>query len=241
MTRCEALLKQNILCSLSICIAFASTLFVISSHGRNSRSLPARVVVIGEGVPDIVIVDNQKEVYPIWKERGIHGRVVIHFDIAMDTRPIKEMDRKFSNGIFIGVEREDTVENDNFMYHAMANGVVRQIIGVVPESVIKAAYEDLRKSGYFKRGDHYRSLLGGIPKLVTSIEKMDQIDEPVLLDFDAKYFSRPDVMPEVVYKRLKDLRVKADIVTFSLSVGENDVTDEGIAKMKRTIELIKGI
>lgn len=234
-------MKHNILYSLSICIVFALTLFVISSHGRNSRSLSAHVAVIGEGVSDIVIVDNQKEVFPIWKERGAHGRVVVHFDIAMDTRPINEMNRKFSNGIFIGVEREDTVENENFMYHAMANGVVRQIIGVVPESVIKAANEDLRKSGYFKHGDHYRSLLGGIPKLVTSIEKMDIIDEPVLLDFDAKYFSRPDVMPEVVYKRLKDLRVKADIVTFSLSVGENEVTGEGIAKMKRTIELIKGI
>lgn len=239
--KCEALLKQNIFYSLFICIFFFLTLLAVSYHGKNSRSLPLQSVVIGVGVPEIVIVDHQKEVYHVWKERRMHGRAVVHFDIAMDTKAFKEAELKIAYGVYIGLEREDRIDNDNFMFYSMWDGIIRRIIGVVPERIYLTAGEDLIKFRYYDYGGYYRGSFAGIPKIVTILKGLSTIEEPVLLDFDAKFFSDPGIVPKAVFDRLKILNIKTDLVTFSLSREEKDVSPDGVEKMKEFIGLLKGI
>lgn len=235
-------MMRNAVYSLLILILFLSTLYILSSHAMGSRSYGYGIRTVGEKAPEIVVLERQREVYHLWKERRFHGRVVLHFDTEMDARPFNKMRPHFEYGIFMGVvkDTEEQLDDGNFMYYAMAEGIVRKVIGIVPEVVFEATNEkDTRKSGYFNYGAYYKGSVAGIPRVITTVKNIPSFEEPVLLDFDVKYFSRSDIDIEELFDKLKT--VKADLVTFSMSEDEEGVTYDGIAKMRKFIGLLEGI
>lgn len=234
-------MMRNAVYSLLILIFFLSTLHILTSYARDSRSYGSEIRTIGEKTPEIVVLERQREVYHVWKARRFHGRVVFHFDTEMDAKPFNKMRPRFEYGIFVGVveDTEEQLDDGNFMYYAMADGIVRKVVGVVQEGVFEATNEkDTRKSGYFNYGANYKGSVAGIPRIITTLNNIPFFEEPVLLDFDVKYFSRSDVDIEELFDKLETIRT--DLVTFSMSEGEEGVTEEGIERMKKLIGLFRG-
>lgn len=230
--------------SLFVVIFFVATLILLSHHGNKSRTLSPNVVTVGEGIPEIVVVDEQREVYNLWKKRGLHGRVVLHFDNNMDIKPPRGVNLDIILGKFPGLLSslaKDELDNENFMLFAIGDDVIRKLIGVTSEGIFNSSDKAIKGSEYFKYEGFYRGTVQGVPKVVTITGNLSPFKEPVLLDFDAAFFSNPDVGPEELFKRLKGLGIKTDLITCSLSIGEKGVTSYGIEKMKKFIELFKGI
>lgn len=223
-------------------------LFILSSHGKGSRIFSSNIVTIGEGRPEIAVVEEQWQVYDIWKSRGLHGRVVVHFDNVLDIKPLsgKNMDIVF--GYYPGKLEtlvngpEKALGSENFILFAVADDIARKVVGVVPDTKLREIDNALRMSGYMKYSGYYRGffLNGGVPKLITTAKKLPSFNEPVLMDFDANFFSSSDVSPREVFDDLKRLRIKTDLVTVSMSRGDKDVSPEGIEKMKVFVELLRG-
>lgn len=240
-------ISEHIVYSLLISASFLISLFILSSHGSSSRALASRPVVIGKKVPEIMVVRDQKEIFYIWKKAGLHGRIVLHFNTFLNMKPLEGINKQIVSGFYPGLlesitkESGGALEDENFMLFAVADGVVRKVIGIVPEDIFPEIEKELTGSRYINYGEYYRSvsMIEGSPKIVTTLKNLTALDEAVLMDFDARFFSAPDIVPERVYDALKGLMIKTDLIVCSLSENEEGITSEGIEKMNRFIRLLK--
>jgi len=235
-----------------VILFFIVALFFLSSHGKDSRKFAGTIVTFGQGIPETVLVENQREVYSIWKQRNVYGRVVLHFDTFMDIKPLDENSQdilfgRLSDWGLSSSSVEVKMSNENFMLFAITNGTVRKLIGILPEVVYlegnfyKQEGDSLHSTHYFPFSKYYRGTVRGSPKIVTILKNLPAITEPVLFNFDSLFFSSPDVIPEEIYDELKKLNIKTDLITFSLSSNDKGVTLEGIEKMRRFMKLLGAV
>lgn len=236
-------MRQDTAYSLLLIIGFISTLLIASSHGKDSRVFSTNIVTIGEGVPDIFVFEEQKDVFRLWKSRGLYGRVVLHFDNAMDIKPLKDIKMDIVRGFFhvpgLLASLESELDSENFMFFSIINGIARSVIGIVPENRFLMMDGYLKSSRYLAYGSSYRGAVESVPKVVTTIKGLPPLKEPVLFNFDANFFSSPDIVPEDLFGMLKRLKIKTDLLTFSLSKTHPDVTSDGIKKMEKFIRLLR--
>jgi hypothetical protein len=228
---------------LLIAAAFFVTLYFMHHHSRNSISIPSDAVAVGNELPQIIVLKERKDIYHAWKERDMRHRVVVHFDCNMQMKPFKYIRPEFINGIYIGISdlfNEDELDNETFMFYAAANGITRGIVGILPEDVFRAKGEEIMKSGYVYHKDRYEGIVFGIPRVVTTFKGLKHFEEPILLSFDARFFSHSGVLPDELYQKIKTMGIKVDIVAFSRSIGDKEVTAEGIEKLDRLIDLFRG-
>lgn len=232
---------KGLVTSLILITAFIVSLFISSYHGNKSRTYFSKPVVIGEKIPEIVEVEEQKEVYYIWKKYNLYGRVVLHFDTAMDIKPLAKKDGFFYYGKFL-LSPTWALTNENFMLFGVTEGIVRKLIGIVPDRLLTKIDEDLKKSRYVSYKKFYRGWIEGTPKIVVSLKNYPFVDvkEVALLDFDVNYFSDPDISADGLYKELKSLKIKTDLITFSSSKNGEDIEPIAVEKMRRFIKLLRG-
>ncbi len=232
--------------TICIFLLFLAVLLALARHGAHARTYSKNIVTLGTSVPEIVQLQEKAQDYFIWKERGLHGRVLLHFDNIFDVSPpSREAMWVLSGNDHRNLVRFDSgignaVRNDNYVLFAMSRFIVRKAILITARSKYADIRDELRESGYLPFRGGYLSNFIGIPKVVADTDHIPVIDEPVLMDFHADFFSNPDVSPDELYDKLIQLKLRTDLITFTTSREDRDVTLEGVKKMERFIELLRG-
>ncbi len=215
-------------------------------------------LVGAQPIPRVHLFENHSSALLAWRDAGVRDRVVVHLDghadfdwlpdetiarlAASETRRLGEfevhpyaMDDRALAGFSIW----------NFIYPAVRLGLVRELIWVVPDGTLPddaAARELVRQRLVYKMqmisleeaqklriaNGVIRGTLLGTPIYICELDDLPAIDEPVLLDIDADYFTTrsalsqqvsdfPSTDPLETLIALRDRGIESDLVTLSLS------------------------
>jgi tetratricopeptide (TPR) repeat protein len=184
-------------------------------------------------------IEQHDGAYAIWRNAGAKSRVLVHIDAHHDlygcwfdkTRPGETARLSIAN----------------FIYAALAEGLVREVIWVVPDETwaTKAGRDDIVKA--LRRmdqtpsatkprinvgSDRITGMALGRPVHVCTVENLPAIDEAVLLDIDVDYLIIPNIgyrgikvygslpwcWPHELLARLQARGIRSDLVTIAYSV-----------------------
>jgi tetratricopeptide (TPR) repeat protein len=177
--------------------------------------------------------------YAVWHDAGVKGRVLVHIDAHHDLYG-RWFDKK-QPGKRLPINRA------NFIYAALAEGLVREVIWVVPDEtwatsagqgdIVKELRRMIPASPATKPWidigpDRITGSALGCPVQVCTVENLPPIDEAVLLDIDVDYLIIPNVgyrgikvygnlpwcWPPELLARLKARNIHSDLVTIAYSV-----------------------
>lgn len=231
-------------------------LFFITDCGSEDRRT---TFLVGEEPAQAVhSFDNHFETYLRWLESGQEDRTVIHFDSHIDVAPMTDSELKsilsepdvhsaarfvqHPYDYYIPDRRFLTVAN--WLYPAMKGDMITKLIWVVPDDSLSLIWVDalklrLRNHLYdltreeiesFRLVEHViEGKMYGTEIIITSVEDLPRVTEPVLLDFDIDYYSfdsavrlnrlgSPKHTPLETVAELRRKGITADVVTISTSV-----------------------
>lgn len=192
-----------------------------------------RMLMERDSIERVFLIENHDEALYRWRDNGVRGRVVVHMDAHHDTG--------WSSS-------EGPITIANYVHAAVAAGLVREVIWVVPDPswqtagtrrpivhhLMKMSAERPRTvMGADGRPSRISTMLpGGAVFSACPLSELPCLDEPVLLDIDVDYFLIPLIAyaapdrhaalpwcwPEDVVTSLRDRAVRADLVTIAYSV-----------------------
>lgn len=197
---------------LLCCLALAALGGPAAVSGAGPTKTAALPILGVDPLPQGVVLENHDCALQHWLERGFRGAVLLHVDTHDDLRPvsadnlatlkalldrgdIKGMARKGCGG------RAGLFNEGNFLSAAVALGVVREVVWVLPfrflddEAAAVKLVKYLEEAG-FSRADResfrlvdgwYRGAVRGTPVTLCEQERLPKIAEPVLLSFDADF------------------------------------------------------
>jgi tetratricopeptide (TPR) repeat protein len=204
---------------------------------------------------DIVMMEDHDRAYHAWKERGVAAGTLVHVDAHIDFGWIPEADFDEISPDGQGLRapllnpfirtRKKMVDIGNYICPAIKDGMVKKFYWIVPDE----SWRDRRGFGhivnYMKglrkikryaggalevRSDHIRCGILGREVIVCSLEGLERIDEPVLLDIDVDFMLTPriwdDLSPgrvpwissEELFERLGAKINNVDVLTIAYSV-----------------------
>ena len=252
---------------ISILIPF----LIISCSKEDTRG--GYPVVGVDGVKDIYIFEDHSEALIHWIKRGYKDCILINVDEHDDIRYIPEHKiqklKKFAKN-----RKWDEIANSHdrgvpslftladFIYAAYRLGVIKKLYWVSPSGFLKwpniqkGAQELLRAFGYpediiktFKaNGRVAEGKIYGLDVVLTSVENLPELDEPVLITFDVDYFSNSlwklkkgelDIFTKFFSSiKKKNLHVKDVSIAYSVNGGYTEAIyrylgDEVVFLMKR--------
>lgn len=183
----------------------------------------------------IWIMERHDEAYPIWRDSGLRRKVLMHVDAHHDMY-----------GKWVEAKHR-LVSIANFIYPALEDGIVREVIWVVPDETwaTKRGLKDVLRA--LKRIDpgsaarrvklqpDGRRITGIVldkPLTVCPVAHLPAIDEDVLLDIDVDYFVTPNIgyrgidsygeipwcWPADLVAQLRVRCVQSELVTIAYSV-----------------------
>lgn len=228
--------KLTIILICLIAGIFFSVLLLITVVGRSGRifaSIPGK---------QTVIVNTPEDAYKRWRGVGQRGRVVISASrwlnfVEIDSLPIiptrNPKPLKVTN-LARGAEKQ--LSSENFLNVALLNGIVREVIHVVPE----AEYSDRVAAVHEVEGasTHSNDILVphfGSPRRITTLKGLNTIGEPVLLYLNASFFRYNT--PEEVLEQLKNKGLRPDDTVLCLSVDDAEVTQSERDRLLRFADL----
>jgi tetratricopeptide (TPR) repeat protein len=177
--------------------------------------------------------------YAVWHDAGVKGRVLVHIDAHHDL--YGNWFDKNQAGKRLPINRA------NFIYAAIAEELVRQVIWVVPDETWATPagqvdiVKELRRMVQVSAATKPRIDIGpdritggalGCPVHVCTVQNLPPIDEAVLLDIDVDYLIIPNIgyrgievygnlpwcWPPQLLGRLKARGIHSDLVTIAYSV-----------------------
>lgn len=182
--------------------------------------------------PSVSVVENHDAAYHQWRSAGVAGRVLVHVDAHHDMAWIGDGDQ-----LTIG----------NYVCQAIKDGLVREVIWVVPDgawasrsqrSALRRHLKTLQRTyqvgtATIHGGYHWLSTrLGTVPVTICSFDSLPPLSEAVLLDLDTDFLMLPVVAyfqddrpgetpwiwPEELVAALRTKEIRSDIVTIAYSV-----------------------
>lgn len=106
------------------------------------------------------------EAVAAWKEEGVRGRILLHFD------------RRIRAGAI-----ENGISDENYVYQAAVMNLVRKIYHVVPDASWSEVRERLsRMPGVSGRGEHFRLTIEGTPIIVVPLSHLPPLEEKTLVN-----------------------------------------------------------
>jgi Tfp pilus assembly protein PilF len=208
----------------------------------------------------IVMMEDHDKAYQGWKEHGVRDRVLVHVDAHIDFGWIPEMDldeigsdgndlnRISKEGPLLNPylkSRNKMLNIGNYICPAIRDGMVKKFYWVVPEAsfrsaqglrhIIKQLKQLLRIKRYAggklsRNVDHLSCRILDTEVIVCSLENLERIEEPVLLDIDVDFMlteriwddlnpqRRPWIFPEELYEKLSSKICDIDLLTIAYSV-----------------------
>ncbi|MBI5873378.1 MAG: UPF0489 family protein [Candidatus Omnitrophica bacterium] len=187
---------------------------------------------------EILNIEDHDQAYYAWKQRGLKGRTLVHIDAHMDFGRIPDMDleeiakvegRQEMEHLLsrqpawnpYSKKKEKMVHIGNYIYPAMRDGIVDKFYWVVPDP----SWRTRRGRNRIKRNINWNK-----DTIVSSLESLKTIEEPVLLDIDVDFMLTPFIwkdqgqdrtpwiFPQELVKQLNDKKIVFDIATISYSV-----------------------
>jgi hypothetical protein len=212
--------------SALIVLFLAASLAYLGHAGDSARHGSNACGVFDPALP-VHVANTSAEVYSLWKDRGFHGRVVLHIgrylhfvgvDVGevyggIDVFPVR------TKGLMREYERR--IDAENFLWIALQANIARELINVLPAEVFAAklsALEGVR--GVAVTGDSIVTSHFGSRRTITS--GVAASAEPVLINIDASYFGHSDGAG--LLEQLKSSGLSADMISLCLSMDNPEVT-----------------
>lgn len=181
--------------------------------------------------PDIFLMENHDEAYRVWREAEVRDKILVHIDAHDD---------------LLWSPDHDSINIGNFICPALKEGMVREVLWVVPDQTwedassrrtlvrclhkISAKYPG--KPPPFKKGmDLIAGAVWGRPLRVCTLKGLPRITERVLLDIDVDYLVIPKACqssdqyqglpwcwPDSLVAGLEARGIQAELVTIAYSV-----------------------
>lgn len=229
--------NRYVLCSLGITGCFLAVLLLLTVTGRSGRSSGH---LSGKRA---VFLSNPEDAYLRWHGAGQRGRIVIgisrwlNFVDIDTTRIITARNPKPLRVTNLAAGAEKQLSARNFMAVAVMNGIIREIIHVVPE----AEYPDRVAAvsavkGATVRANHISVPHLGTPRRITTLKGVEGYGEPVLLYLNASFFRY--YTPEEVLAHLKGTALHIDEAVLCLSLDDAEVTEEERDRLRRFADLM---
>lgn len=147
---------------------------------------------------EAVAVQSLAEPHRIWGEKGVRGRILLHFDreIRADS---------------VTASLKGVVADETYVYRAIADNMVRTVYHVVPEQSWQEVANNLRQQGASPSGTGFRVLLEGTPIQVVRAEGIPRFSEKVLININS--LDWPADTSNMLAEMLKEKGLKSDLVT----------------------------
>ncbi|MCU0651150.1 MAG: tetratricopeptide repeat protein [Candidatus Omnitrophica bacterium] len=196
---------------------------------------------------EAVMMEDHDKAYLAWKERNVADRILVHIDAHI-----------IDSGTYVGKTavsmpllnpylkpRKKMVNIGNYICPAMMEGMVKKFYWVVPDKSWQTARGrrhisrqlrhilKVRKYGAGSlevRRDNIRCRIFDRELIVTTLEKLELINEPVLLDIDVDFMltphiwddlnprRKPWIFPEELYEKACPRIKNIDVLTIAYSV-----------------------
>jgi hypothetical protein len=221
-------------------ILSVSTVFILHSIGISSRHVGS-ASPLSRGGYQIFIANDSAELYSLWKDRGMYGRIVVnvgnylHF-VAIDRGDIYQQRSEYPvSRLSLADEYEKMVSNRNVLRVAMQSGIARAIFHVVSPEVFKEKYalveNGLREgslNNIWLSDDRIITNERGSERIITTV--MPYTREPVLLVIDASFFSYGD--EDLLSRILNESDLETDLLIFNLEAGNTNVAMDARRRLK---------
>ena len=188
----------------TICSFFIFLIFVNFSACTDRTG---KTPVLGsDPISSVHVFDNHKQSYQIWKTNNIKNEIVLHLDTHLDLNWLSRNDISLiDNKTPFGSSHNLVMSQDNYLYPAVKNGLIKKIYWLVPDqswpdettmlSWIRETFNqhqihitsDEIKS-FRRRGKVYQGRMYNTDIIICNLENLPPLSKGVLLDLDLDYF-----------------------------------------------------
>ncbi len=202
--RRKALVAQ-ILIFVFLCFSF----FLIDSHSRSVRKYPRKSSL------RFYRVSTGKDVYRVYRLLKLKGATVVHLSNTLGMEEFYPSEETEPIGYPIPVRDvlplyEKGLNSENFLFIASRASMLRKVYNILPPSVFRLKKDRLKgEFEYTVSGNSVDGFVRDIHQIITTLEAVKRIDEPVVINIDAGYFvEAQDPMRTVVeiIKHFRDIR-----------------------------------
>lgn len=207
-----------------LCMVFFVCADRLSTKAR--KSLPAGASPSGAL---FIRVDTERDAYFAYKNNKLWGSRVIHLNRHLNLVDYFPHDEITTHPFPLQVQDsrpvyEERVDSHNWLFIAGRTGMVRSIVSVLPEDVFQKKRVELSEdSTLVLSGNEVRGFTYDIPWSVGTLTTIPFLDEPVIINVDAGFFTNgqdPAAAALELHRRYRNARI---IVLIS-STDEEDVS-----------------
>ncbi len=193
---------------LIIAVSFFS-LYQIDGYSRAMRTG-------GKTPSEDIVIKRSEEAYEVWKKKGMRGRVIISMSQWLYFMPPEkdivpsqaDFPLKIKNPLR---EAESELRRENLLRLALESGIARKIVHVLPAEVFQEKVRLSRKIEGVRVSDgaiKYPHL--GSPRLITSLNNLERIEEAVLLYIDAAFINTTGL--EKIWEILNEKGIRTELI-----------------------------
>ena len=199
-------------------IAGCTASLIMLNHGGKSARMQGKVFSLARERFPAYTVAKTSDVYSLWQERRVHGRIVVHLG-----RFLHFMEAGHSSGgppriaAIVADHEHFTIERTSyrdFLWVAFQTNIIRELYTVLPPTDFKERF------GLTQAQKEVVTYEYGSPRVFST--KLPSVAEPVLLNIDASFFASTDPAP--LLDDLLQSGLQADVVTICLAEDNPDVT-----------------
>lgn len=195
-----------------------------------------------------VLFEDHREALFFWERLEVRGACCLHIDAHLDMSETRVP--------FLGTAERPEVNCGNYLLPALSQGLVGQLIWVVPPHLhpkgLDAAWalEELARwvslrtseaASLTMRAGRLEGTLCGFPFTLCHADNLPPLEVPVLLDLDVDYFfDRRDAVwqtPFSLFEHLRSLQIQAVTIAFSVEGGYTPVQRRYLGHLSQLLAL----
>lgn len=218
--------------NIAVIAAFLGSLLFMDSRAKGARIMPAGTA------PAVARVGSQASIYGLYRDRGIRGARIVHLNRFLNM--VEYLPREETTSMPFPVRVQDAkplyekgLDGHNWLFIANRTGLVRTVTVVLPAAVMRERTAQFDGTyAYARSGGGFRGYTFDLPLLVTTLDALPDIDEPVIVNIDAGYFvtgEEPEAVAAALRKHCPDVR----LIALSASLDEPEIDDGARRRLER--------
>jgi hypothetical protein len=214
-----------------------ASLVLVGRFGAGRRS-SSQAFALSEPSLPIHLVANAEEVYELWHSEGTRGRKLVHLGkylhFVAPERPYPTASLEEFPWDIVG-PLEASLSQRDYLWVAMRANIVREITYVLPRETLQEKAEVAESSSTQAIVAEERGFRR------TLVDRIPEIDEPVLLVVDASLWTSPDV--QRLMNGLWTSPLRSDLAIFNLAEDNELVSEparEGLRRSFAELESLRG-
>ncbi len=191
-------------------------------------------------------MEEHHQALTFWQSLGIQQACCVHVDAHLDTCEF-EVPQSARPG-------ESDINCGNYLLHALRQGVVNQVVWVIPPQLCRDrlnlawALDELSRWNFLKVDDVagarlvdgcVHAKIDGFPLIICTSQNLPRLDQPCVLDIDVDYFlgANDEIWetPFELRQRLGPLQVQAVTVAYSVVGGYTPVPRRFLGDLTRLL------